>query len=82
MRTATTMTAHLALVDSTRTKKMIKEEAEDMCVGSPRENRCIVIGDDKFCNKANNEILLRIQGAALRRFNKYKKRFHLTTAPL
>ena len=41
-----------------------------------------IIGDNEFGSKGNNEILLRIQGADLRRYNKYKKRLHLPTAPL
>jgi hypothetical protein len=50
---------------------MIEVEAEDACVGSPRENRCIDISDNKDNNKENNKmILLRIQGADPRRFDK------------
>jgi hypothetical protein len=41
------------------------------CVGSPRKNRSINIGDDKDNNEDNTKILLRIQGADLRRFVKY-----------
>jgi hypothetical protein len=40
------------------------------------------IGNKEFGSKGNNQILLRIQGADLRRYNKYKKRLHLPTAPL
>ncbi len=40
------------------------------------------IGNDEFGSKGDNEILLRIQGADLRRYDKYKKRLHLSTAPL
>jgi hypothetical protein len=41
-----------------------------------------IIGDDEFGSKGDNKILLRIQGADLRRYDKYKKRLHLPTAPL
>jgi hypothetical protein len=41
-----------------------------------------IIGDDEFGSKGNKKILLRIQGADLRRYDKYKKRLHLPTAPL
>jgi hypothetical protein len=41
-----------------------------------------ILGDDEFGSKGNNEILLRIQGADLRRYDKYKKRLHLPAAPL
>jgi hypothetical protein len=51
-------------------KILIEEEAEDACVGSPREIRCIGIGNDEDNNKNNTKILLRIQGADLRRFDK------------
>ncbi len=60
---------------------LIEEETEDVCVGSPRENRRNIIGNNKDDNEDDNEICLRIQGADLRRFDKYKKRLHLTTAP-
>jgi hypothetical protein len=33
-------------------------------------------------NKDDNKLLLKVQGADLKRFNKNKKRLHLTTAPL
>ncbi len=51
---------------------------------SPRENsRCIDIGNDEDDNdKDNNELVLKVQGADLKRFDKNKKRLHLTTAPL
>jgi hypothetical protein len=52
-----------------------------MCACSPRKKWHTIIGNDKFFNMATNEILLRIQGADLRRFDKNKKRFYLTTAP-
>jgi hypothetical protein len=60
---------------------LIEEETEDACMGSPKENRCNIIGNNEDDNKDDNEICLRIQGADLRRFDKYKKRLHLTTAP-
>jgi hypothetical protein len=60
---------------------LIEEETEDVCMGSPRENRCNIIGKNKDDNENDNKICLRIQGADLRRFDKYKKRLHLTTAP-
>jgi hypothetical protein len=63
-------------------KILIEEEDKDTCVGSPRENRHIVTGNNEFGNKDDNAILLRIQGADLRRFDKYKKRLHLTASPL
>jgi hypothetical protein len=53
-----------------------------MCVGSPRESGHIITGSNKDDNKDDKKILLRIQGADLRRFDKYKKRIQLTTAPL
>jgi hypothetical protein len=60
---------------------LIEEESEDACVGSPRENRNNIIGNNEDDNKEDNKICLRFQGADLRRFDKYKKRLHLTTAP-
>jgi hypothetical protein len=60
---------------------LIEEETEDVCMGSPRENRRNIIGNNKDDNVDDNKICLRIQGADLRRFGKYKKRLHLTTAP-
>jgi hypothetical protein len=65
-------------------KILIEEEAEDACVVSPRENSgCIDIGNDEDNNdKDDNELLLKVQGADLKRFDKNKKRLHLTTAPL
>ena len=63
-------------------KILIEEEEEDTCMGSPRENRHIVTGNNEFGNEDDNAILLRIQGADLRRFDKYKKRLHLTASPL
>jgi hypothetical protein len=59
---------------------LIEEDTEDVCMGSPRENRRNIIGNNKDDNKDNNKICLRIQGADLRRFKKDKKRPHLTTA--
>ena len=51
-------------------------------MGPPRENRHIDIGNNEDNIKDNTKILLSIQGAGLRRFHKYEKRLHLTTAPL
>jgi len=59
-----------------------EEEAEDGSVGSPRENRRTDFGNNKDDNEDNTKILLRIQGADLRRFDNYKKRFHVTIAHL
>ncbi len=58
-------------------KLLIEEEAEDVCVGSHVGNRCINNGNNKDKNKDNTKILLRVQGADLRRFgkNKYKGSF-------
>ncbi len=49
-------------------------------MGSHGENRCINIGNDEDKNKDNTKILLRVQGADLRRFgkNKYKGSFIAT----
>ena len=75
-------------------KILSEEEAEDACVVSHKENsRRIDIGkddnnnnqvhDNKSDNDNNdNEIPLKIQGADLRRYDKYKKRLHVMTAPL
>jgi hypothetical protein len=57
-------------------KILIEEESEDACMGSHRENRRNIIGNNEDDNKEDNEICLRIQGADLRRFDKYKKRLH------
>ncbi len=62
-------------------KILIEEESEDACVGSHRENKSNIISNNEDDNKEDNKICLRIQGANLRRFDKYKKRLHLTTAP-
>ena len=62
-------------------KILIVEESEEACVGSSREYRRNIIGNNEDDNEDDNEICLRIQGADLRRFDKYKKRLHLTTAP-
>jgi hypothetical protein len=62
-------------------KILIGEETEDASVGSSRENRHNIIGNNKADNEDDNEICLRIQGADRRRFDKYKKRLLLTTAP-
>ncbi len=74
---------------------MSEEEAEeDVCVVSHKENsRRIDIGKDNNNNNHihdnksnndnnNNEIPMKIQGADLRRYDKYKKRLHVMTAPL
>ncbi len=53
-------------------KLLIKVEAENVCVGSHRENRRINIGDNKDKNKDNTKILSRVQGVDLRRFGKKK----------
>jgi hypothetical protein len=75
-------------------KILSDEEAEDTCVVSHKENsRRIGIGEDDnnsnhvHDNKSandnnNNKIPLKIQGADLRRYDKYKKRLHVMTAPL
>ncbi len=77
-------------------KILSEEEAEDVCVVSHKENsRRIDIGKvdnnnnnnhvhDNKSNKDNNDnkIPLKIQGADLRRYNKYKKRLHVMTAPI
>jgi hypothetical protein len=60
-------------------KLLIEVEAEDVCMGSHRENRRINIDNNKDNNEDNTKILLRVQGADLRRFDKYKNRLHLTT---
>ncbi len=52
---------------------LIEEEDEDTCMGSPRENRRIVTSNNKFGNKDDNAILLRIQGADLRRFDNIRR---------
>ncbi len=54
----------------------------DACLGLSSKNRLIFIGNDNNDNEDNSEIFVRIQGANLRRFNKYKKRLRLATAPL
>jgi hypothetical protein len=60
---------------------LIEEETENACVGSPRENWRNIIGNNEDDNEDNIERCLGIQGADLRRFDKYKKRLHFTTAP-
>ncbi len=52
---------------------LIEEETEDVCMGSPRENRRNIIGNNKDNNEDDNKICLRIQGADLRRFDKWKR---------
>jgi hypothetical protein len=46
-------------------KILNSEEAEDAYVGSPREKRCIGIGNYNKDNGDNTKILLRIHGADL-----------------
>jgi hypothetical protein len=41
-------------------KLLIEEESEDACVGSPRENRCNIIGNNEDDNEEDNKICLRI----------------------
>ena len=60
-------------------KLLLEVEAEDVCVGSCRENRCIDIGNNKDNNEDDTMILLRVQGADRRRLDKYKEKPHLTT---
>ncbi len=52
---------------------LIEEETEDACMGSPRENRHNIIGNNKDDNEDNNKICLRIQGADLRRFDSIRR---------
>ena len=47
--------------------------------GLTEKNRCINIGNNEDNNKDDTDILVMVQGADLRRFDKYKKRLHLTT---
>jgi hypothetical protein len=61
---------------------LVEEKAEDACLGLFTKNSLIFISDDKDDNEGNSKIFVRIQGAYLRRFDKYKKRIRLTTAPL
>ncbi len=63
-------------------KILIEEKAVDACLGLSSKNRLIFISKIKDNNEDNKGIFVRIQGANLRRFDKYKERFHLTTAPL
>jgi hypothetical protein len=60
---------------------LIEENAVDACLGLSSNNRLIFISDIKDDNEDNSKKFVRIQGANLRRFDKYKKRLHLTTAP-
>jgi hypothetical protein len=62
-------------------KILVEEKAVDTCMGFSSKNRLIFISGVKDNNEDNSKIFVRIQGA-LRRFDKYKKRLHLTTAPL
>jgi hypothetical protein len=63
-------------------KMLIEEKAVDTCLGLSRKNKLIFISDDKDNKEENSKIFVRIQGADLRRFDKYKKRLRLTTAHL
>ena len=63
-------------------KILIEEKAVDACLRLSRKNRLIFISNNKDDYEDNSKIFVRIQGANLRRFDKYKKRLHLTTAPL
>jgi hypothetical protein len=63
-------------------KILIEEKAVDACLGLSRKNRLIFISNVKDDNEDNSKISVRIQGADLRRLDKYKKKLHLTTAPL
>lgn len=60
-------------------KLLLEVEAEDVCVKSHIENWRINVGGNKDNNEDDTMILLRVQGADWRRFDKYKKRPHLTT---
>jgi hypothetical protein len=59
---------------------LIEEKAVDACLGLSSKNRLIFISEDKDNSEENSKIFVRIQGANLRRFNKNKKRLHLTAA--
>jgi hypothetical protein len=63
-------------------KILIEEKAVDACLGLSSKNRLIFIIDDKEGYEDNSKIFVRIQGANLRRFDKYKNRLRLTIAPL
>ena len=76
------ITSGICRLNKNNNKILSEEEAEDGCVGSLRENRRTDFGTNKDDNEDNTKILLRIQGADLRRFDNYKKRFHVTTAHL
>ncbi len=67
---------------TTNNKILIEEKAVDACLGLSRKNRLIFTSNIKNDNEDNSKVFVRIQGADLRRFNKYKKKLHLTTAPL
>jgi hypothetical protein len=53
-------------------KILIEEESEGVCMGSPWENRCTIIGNKEYDKEDDNKILLMIQGANLRRFDPLK----------
>ncbi len=63
-------------------KILIEDQAVDACLELSSKNRLIFISNVKNDNEDNSKIFVRIQGANLRRFDKYKKRLHLTIAPL
>jgi hypothetical protein len=60
-------------------KLLIEMEVEDVCVRSHRQNWRINIDNDEDNNEDDTKILLRVQGADLRRVDKCKNRLHLTT---
>jgi hypothetical protein len=62
-------------------KILIEEKAVDACLGLSSKNRLIFNSKVKDNNEDNSKIFVS-QGANLRRFEKYKKRLHLTTAPI
>ncbi len=55
-------------------KILIEEKAADVRLGFSRKNRLIFIYDNKDNNEDNSKKFVRIQGADLRRFDKYKNR--------
>jgi hypothetical protein len=63
-------------------KTLIEEKSVYGCLGLSSKNRLIFISNDMDNNEDNSAIFVRIQWANLRRFDKYKKRLCLTTAPL
>jgi hypothetical protein len=73
MRMAT-ITAHLAYGPTNNNEILIEEKAVDVCLRSSSKNRLIFISDNKDDSEDDSKIFVRIQGANLRRFDKYKKR--------